>query len=1031
VVQIFFNHFYKTMKTINRLIFIFFLCSHFPMNATSQTNDPVPSLDDLAIIVTGESREVVFTNKEAGHYYTLTGSYHTSGWQGWTVMDVRLLDDYLTMVGSNDLLRTRDHATVGVKPHAMTRTYPDGTRETFTLLDSVNAFIVDIELPDTSVPVSFHPLFTQSHSKLDYLVHSDGRMLSIGLKSYDEKTAPHPGWIAITTTGENPAFVTDPLPPEPVDPVSARTFAPAGVTVGPVKSVRFIVTAGKNEAEAKRLARYVSQNGNTLITKRAGRMQRLLGDSYIRTSDSRFNKALAWARISMDALIMNQTGTGIYAGLPWFNNYWGRDTFISFSGGTLVTGQFDTAPEILRSFARFQDTDPASRTYGRVPNRVTTQEIIYNTTDGTPWFVRELYQYYLYSGDASLIRELFPVVRRSIEGALRNYADDRLFLTHADADTWMDAVGPDGPWSPRGNRAVDIQYLWYRQLTDGAAMAALCGDPERANQWNELAQTLRKNFNEDFIDKERKIVYDRLLEDGTPDARVRPNQIFAFDMVDEDYVRKEMLRTLIGELTFPWGVASLSMYDEQFHPYHHYQPYYVPDAAYHNGIVWTWLIGPVIRAAVRYDLQDIVFGVTENMVHQILERGGVGTFSELLDAFPRQGEEEPRLSGTFTQAWNLAEFIRTAYQDYLGVHVDAASSEIVLTPKMPQSLGNIEAKIPVGQTTVLIDYARERSVFRITVRSDDIGSPLNVRVNLTTDDGDGWEANGPLQPGEPIIFEFSHDQITISPGTHADFRRIESASRRDEFVGLRLAQPEWQEYWVSLTGPDYPLLRHAVVKREPVNARLLYDIEDEKHDDTGPIGTYTYPTNPNFADGILDITRFTVWEDEGHTRFRLRFRNLHDPGYHPEYGFQLTYAAILIDRGEEGNELKDAGMNSHYYIAPELGTFDRAIYVGGGLRVVDGEENILCEYLPAPEDVVQPLGNVREKEISFSIPNIYLGEPDERWRYLVLVGAQDDHGGAGIGVFRSVQETAGEWHGGGKVRPGDTNVYDVILPGEL
>ncbi len=664
-----------------------------------------------------------------------------------------------------------------------------------------------------------------------------------------------------------------------------------------------------------------------------------------------------------------------------------------------------------------------------MPNRVTPQEIIYNTTDGTPWFVRELYQYLKYSGDTLLVKELYPVVERSIEGALKNYADEYYFLTHADADTWMDAVGPDGPWSPRGNRAVDIQYLWYRQLKDGAAMAEVNNDSVKAGQWREIAQKLRENFNEHFIHRDEMILYDRLEADDKPDTRVRPNQIFAFDLVDDDEVRKQMLTTVIGELTYPWGVASLSQYDTNFHPFHHYAPYYVPDAAYHNGIVWTWLIGRVIEAAVQYDLQDIIYGVTDNMVYQILERGGTGTFSELLDAFPREGEEEPRLSGTFTQACNLAEFIRAAYQDYLGIQVNVPESKINLQPRVPRELGNIDAVIPFGNKKISITYeVTDHDSIRVQLYSKNLAESITVHLRWTMENGDAWEASGILEPADTLLFEFTNDQITISPGTYADFRKIDDASRREEFAGLTLAQPEWQEYWRSLEGPDHPLLSHAIVKQERTDVQLLYDVEDDTYDDKGPDGTYEYPTNPNFKDGILDITRFTVWTDGEHTHFRLRFRDLHDPGFHPQYGFQLTYAAILIDRGEDGTGMRDAGANSQYTIDPSLGTFDRAIYVGGGIRVVDAEETIVCEYLPAPEDVVNPLGSVRDKEVTFAIPNTYLGEPGEHWRYLVLVGAQDDHGGAGIGVFRDVQRTAGEWHGGGKLNPDDPNVYDTIKP---
>lgn len=991
------------------------------------------SLDDLAITLRETNREIAYTNKEAGHYYTWSHSPHSSGWQGWTVMDIRILDDYQILLDSSDLLRNRNRAIVTVKPHAMRRTYPDGVSESFTMLDSLNALVVDVFTPEPVHRMGFYPRFTHSRSYNDYRVGEHGTIMTISLRSYDERSSQHPGWIAVSVLHTHPIVEHTVERPELIDSIELRTYAPAGMVVPNVANattIRWVIVAGKTEAEAKQLSEYVLNNAENLINNRRDRMQRLLDTSYIYTDNDSFNRALAWARLSMDKLIMNQTGKGIYAGLPWFNNYWGRDTFISFSGGVLVTGQLETAREILRSFARLQDTDPLSRTYGRIPNRVTTHEIIYNTTDGTPWFVRELWQYFLYSNDTAFVCDLYPTVRRSIEGAIKNFVDENYFLTHGDAETWMDAVGPEGPWSPRGDRAVDIQYLWYRQLLDGAQVALIAGDDESAAHWKRMAQRLRENFNAVFVDPSSKRVYDRIKADGTPDPSVRPNQIFAFDMIDDDTVRVHMLRTILGELTYPWGVASLAQSDTNFHPYHHHLPYYVPDAAYHNGIVWTWLIGRVIEASVKYDLQDIVYKVTDNMVHQILNRGGVGTFSELLDAFPREGEAEPRLSGTFTQAWNLAEFIRSAYQDYLGLHVNIPSKILSITPKIPSELGHVEALIPFLDGDIVINIDRIGDETWVQLHSREVRSDITVHLQWVLGSGDQWHATGVLNSGGDLTFALNEQQVTISPGTGADFVRVDDASRHGDFSGLTLAEPTWKDYWVSMKGPDHPLMTNDVVKQDPAHARLLYDVEDDVYDDTGPHGTYVYPTNPHFKPGILDITRFTVWADENNTYFRLQFRNLHDPGFHPHYGFQLTYAAILIDRGKEGPGLRDAGVNSLFTIDRELGTFDRAIYVGGGLRVVDGEKTILCEYIPALGDVVNPLGNVTDRAISFSIPNKYLGEPSEKWRYLVLVGAQDDHGGAGLGVFRDVLENPGEWHGGGRQKPDDPNVYDMILPGD-
>ena len=48
------------------------------------------------------------------------------------------------------------------------------------------------------------------------------------------------------------------------------------------------------------------------------------------TDDPRLDEALAWARFSGWMLVTDDGGArGIWAGLPWFRDNWGRDTFIA------------------------------------------------------------------------------------------------------------------------------------------------------------------------------------------------------------------------------------------------------------------------------------------------------------------------------------------------------------------------------------------------------------------------------------------------------------------------------------------------------------------------------------------------------------------------------------------------------------------------------------------------------------------------------------------------------------------------------
>jgi len=97
------------------------------------------------------------------------------------------------------------------------------------------------------------------------------------------------------------------------------------------------------------------------------------------------------------------------------------------------------------------------------------------------------------------------------------------------------------------------------------------------------------------------------------------------------------------------------------------------------------------------------------------------------------------------------------------------------------------------------------------------------------------------------------------------------------------------------------------------------------------------------------------------------------------------------------------------------------------VQIEDGTGKVLAAYVPAAEDAAHPLGQVSDGTISFALPLSLLGTPTREWRYTILTGAQDDHGGAGLGEFRSVQAARGEWNGGGRTNDAASHVYDTLL----
>src|SRR3970282_2598381 len=123
----------------------------------------------------------------------------------------------------------------------------------------------------------------------------------------------------------------------------------------------------------------------------------------------------------------------------------------------------------------------------------------------------------------------------------------------------------------------------------------------------------------------------------------------------------------------------------------------------------------------------------------------------------------------------------------------------------------------------------------------------------------------------------------------------------------------------------------------------------------------------------------------------------------------LTFSAIAIDKdGVTGSGQTAIGRSSG--CAPHKNSaFQSIIFVGGGILVQDAQGTTLAEYRPVEGDEKNPLGNAASRSISFSLPTELIGRPQSSWRYTVLVGAQDDHGGGGRGGFPLVWRGGGEW----------------------
>jgi predicted glycogen debranching enzyme len=356
-------------------------------------------------------------------------------------------------------------------------------------------------------------------------------------------------------------------------------------------------------------------------------------------------------------------GRSVIAGYHWFGD-WGRDTMIALPGLTLATGRASVARQILLAFLgcvdggmlpnNFPDAGPSSVGVNSKPE--------YNTVDAALWYFESVRQYFDTTQDAVILQKLFPVLAGMIDAHVTGtryniHVDPADGLLYAGAPgvqlTWMDAKVGDWVVTPRTGKPVEINALWINALETMAGFARLLAKP--GDVYVNLAAKAKKNFQK-FWNAQRNCCFDVIDSLGIGnDAALRPNQIFAVSLPVSPLTsgqQKAVVDVCARQLLTSHGLRSLAP-DEPGYTGHYGGSPRDRDAAYHQGTVWGWLLGPFALAHYRvYHDGDAALRFLEPLGRQVYA-SGLGTLSEIFD-----GDAPFTPRGCIAQAWTVAEVLR-------------------------------------------------------------------------------------------------------------------------------------------------------------------------------------------------------------------------------------------------------------------------------------------------------------------------------------------------------------------------------------
>ncbi|MGE4283621.1 MAG: amylo-alpha-1,6-glucosidase [Clostridia bacterium] len=371
-----------------------------------------------------------------------------------------------------------------------------------------------------------------------------------------------------------------------------------------------------------------------------------------------------------DHFIVDRKSTGsktIIAGYPWFTD-WGRDSMIALPGLTLVTKRFEDAKNILYTFSKHIK-------YGLIPNVFPDEgeEPSYNTVDAALWFFNAVYKYLQYSGDYDFVKEhiygkLKEIINAYMHGTIHHIGmddDGLIFAGNMNTQlTWMDAKVGEWIVTPRHGKAVEINALWYNALNIMAYISEKYDDGE---QYLKIASRTKESFEKEFWNEEKSCLFDTVNQD-IKDDKIRPNQILAvslpFPVLKGDKARS-VVKTVYQQLYATYGLRSLSASEREYRGVYAGDSF-ARDGAYHQGTVWSWLIGPFVTAYRKvYGDSDESTSMCLRFIKPFQDHLGDACIGSVSEIFDGDAPDIPR--GCFAQAWGVAEILRVYAEDILRI----------------------------------------------------------------------------------------------------------------------------------------------------------------------------------------------------------------------------------------------------------------------------------------------------------------------------------------------------------------------------
>lgn len=337
---------------------------------------------------------------------------------------------------------------------------------------------------------------------------------------------------------------------------------------------------------------------------------------------------------------------GIFAGYPWFYQFWGRDETIAVIG-LIANKHYDYAKEILMRLVDSLDEN------GVLHNRWPESEL--RSADATGWLFKRLHQLLIDSEREKRFIKLFS--RRElalIYDKLCRYTDYSKSLMSEDLivnkplETWMDTA--DREWKDvRSGARIEIQALHLALYAFGEDLTTILR--EENAEFTILKDKIRDKTRDIFL-------ADGTLcdgyENGNLDRTIRPNVFLAYYVYPELFSKDEWRKIFDRTLEACWlewgGLSTIDKNSYLFRSEHTG----INNESYHRGDSWFFVNNIAALCMMHLDRKhyaEYIKKIRKASVTEMTYMGFLGQCAEVSSA------KELCSRGCLAQAWSAGTLI--------------------------------------------------------------------------------------------------------------------------------------------------------------------------------------------------------------------------------------------------------------------------------------------------------------------------------------------------------------------------------------